>query len=34
MWKLEKVRKKDSDIGITVRDCGEPREIEYANEEE
>jgi len=25
---------RDTDIGITARDCGEPREIEYANEEE
>lgn len=45
MWKNEaagtKERKKrereggrDNDIKITARDCGEPREIEYANEEE
>jgi len=26
--------KKDRDIGISAGDCGEPREIEYANEEE
>lgn len=27
-------RKREYDIEITARDCGEPREIEYANEEE
>lgn len=30
----ESEREGDTDIGITARDCGEPREIEYANEEE
>ena len=30
----EREREGDCDIEITAKDCGEPREIEYANEEE
>lgn len=30
----ERRRRENYDIEITTRDCGEPREIEYANEEE
>lgn len=32
-WR-EGEEERDGDIKITARDCGEPREIEYANEEE
>jgi len=35
MYVCERERERENcDIEITTRDCGEPREIEYANEEE
>jgi len=37
MYERERERERETescDIKITTRDCGEPREIEYANEEE